>query len=94
MKHISTIVPAALAHNGDHLIRQAHRKGNSTMSYPPNWMTDEAPAMAPPGACERDGLPGAIHALDDHELRVLLIALLQEWRGRTEMRGGHIDGHL
>ena len=31
------------------------------------------------------GLPGAIRSLDDDELRVLLIALLQEWRGRTEM---------
>jgi hypothetical protein len=29
-------------------------------------------------------LPGAIRSLDDAELRILLIALLQEWRGRAE----------
>jgi len=29
-------------------------------------------------------LPGAIRSLDDTELRILLIALLQEWRGRAE----------
>jgi len=29
-------------------------------------------------------LPGAIRSLDDTELRILLIALLQEWRYRGE----------
>lgn len=29
-------------------------------------------------------LPGAIRSLDDTELRILLIALLQEWRSRAE----------
>jgi hypothetical protein len=29
-------------------------------------------------------LPGAIRSLDDTELRILLIALLQEWRGRAD----------
>jgi hypothetical protein len=28
-------------------------------------------------------LPGAIRSLDDQELRLLLVALLQEWRGRS-----------
>lgn len=32
-------------------------------------------------------LPGAIRSLDDTELRILLIALLQEWRGRAEGAG-------
>jgi hypothetical protein len=33
-------------------------------------------------------LPRAIRSLDDTELRILLIALLQEWRSRAEtMRG-------
>lgn len=38
----------------------------------------------------RATLPGAIRSLDDTELRILLIALLQEWRGRAEgiRRGG------
>jgi len=31
-------------------------------------------------------LPGAIRSLEDDELCVLLLALLQEWRGRTELR--------
>jgi hypothetical protein len=35
-------------------------------------------------------LPGAIRSLDDTELRILLIALLQEWRGRTELMRGEI----
>ena len=35
-------------------------------------------------------LPGAIRSLDDTELRILLIALLQEWRGRTELARGEI----
>jgi hypothetical protein len=30
----------------------------------------------------RTALPHAIHSLDDHELRALLIALLKEWRYR------------
>lgn len=29
------------------------------------------------------GLPGAIRSLENEELRVLLIALLTEWRART-----------
>lgn len=29
-------------------------------------------------------LPGAIRSLDDTELRILLIALLQEWRVRLD----------
>jgi hypothetical protein len=29
-------------------------------------------------------LPGAIRSLDDQELCLLLVALLQEWRGRTQ----------
>jgi hypothetical protein len=29
-------------------------------------------------------LPGAIRSLDDAELRILLIALLQEWRCRAD----------
>ncbi len=29
-------------------------------------------------------LPGAIRSLDDAELRILLIALLQEWRSRLD----------
>jgi hypothetical protein len=33
-------------------------------------------------------LPGAIRSLDDTELRILLIALLQEWRGRAEAAHG------
>lgn len=33
----------------------------------------------------RATLPGAIRSLDDDELRILLIALLQEWRGRAEL---------
>lgn len=45
----------------------------------------------PPDPIERRSpLSSAIRALDDHELRVLLIALLQEWRARTELRGGHM----
>ena len=33
-------------------------------------------------------LPGAIRSLDDTELRILLIALLQEWRNRAgQVRG-------
>jgi hypothetical protein len=31
-------------------------------------------------------LPGAIRSLDDTELRILLIALLQEWRARAEQK--------
>ena len=58
------------------------------MSYPPNWTRGEEIGRAPPGPAERESpLCGAIRALDDHELRVLLIALLQEWRGRTVLRG-------
>ncbi len=30
----------------------------------------------------RTALPHAIHSLDDEELRVLLIAMLKEWRDR------------
>ena len=33
-------------------------------------------------------LPGAIRSLDDTELRILLIALLQEWRSRAEATRG------
>ena len=33
-------------------------------------------------------LPWAIRSLDDAELRVLLIALLQEWRDRAELAQG------
>ena len=33
-------------------------------------------------------LPGAIRSLDDTELRILLIALLQEWRSRAEAAHG------
>jgi len=32
-------------------------------------------------------LPDAIRSLDDTELRILLIALLQEWRHRGERKG-------
>jgi hypothetical protein len=60
------------------------------MSYPPNWTTEEAPPAARPAACDGETLPGVVRALDDHELRVLLIALLQEWRGRTASRDGHM----
>jgi hypothetical protein len=35
-------------------------------------------------------LPGAIRSLDDDELRILLIALLQEWRGRAELAKGPV----
>ncbi len=31
-------------------------------------------------------LPDAIRSLDDTELRILLIALLQEWRARSEQK--------
>jgi hypothetical protein len=33
-------------------------------------------------------LPNAIRSLDDAELRILLIALLQEWRCRSERMCG------
>jgi len=58
------------------------------MSYPPNWTRDEDIGHAPPHPSERRSpLSSAIRALDDHELQVLLIALLQEWRSRTALRG-------
>ena len=58
------------------------------MSYPPNWTRDDDIGHAPPDPGERRSpLSSAIRALDDHELRVLLIALLQEWRGRAALRG-------
>ena len=57
------------------------------MSYPPNWTRDEDIGGTPPDPHgQQSPLCSAIRALDDHELRVLLIALLQEWRGRTELR--------
>jgi len=34
-------------------------------------------------------MPGAIRSLDDQELRLLLVALLQEWRGRTCAAGSN-----
>ena len=59
------------------------------MSYPPNWTRDEDIGCTPSDHGERrNPLSGAIRALDDHELRLLLIALLQEWRGRTALRDG------
>ena len=59
------------------------------MSYPPNWTRDEDIGCAPSDHHERRSpLSGAIRALDDRELRLLLIALLQEWRGRTALRDG------
>ena len=58
------------------------------MPHPLNWARDEDVGRAAPEFPEgRHNLSGAIRALDDHELRVLLIALLQEWRGRTALRG-------
>lgn len=50
---------------------------------------DEAGADAPLGPLVfQTALPGAIRSLDDTELRILLIALLQEWRGRAERARG------
>jgi hypothetical protein len=36
----------------------------------------------------RPWLPEAIRSLEDEELRILLLALLQEWHARAEMTGG------
>lgn len=59
------------------------------MSYPTNWTRDEDIGRAAPDIIERrSSLSSAVRALDDHELRLLLIALLQEWRGRTALRDG------
>jgi hypothetical protein len=41
------------------------------------------PEPAPP-----DALPSAVSSLEDRELRLLLVALLSEWRTRTA-RGFH-----
>jgi hypothetical protein len=36
----------------------------------------------------RPWLPDAIRSLEDEELRILVLALLQEWRARAEMANG------
>jgi len=49
----------------------------------------ETPADEPFGPLVfHTALPNAIRSLDDAELRILLIALLQEWRSRGERMCG------
>ena len=57
------------------------------MAYRPSWIREQTAAKRSTDPQDRGMLPGAVHALNDHELRVLLIALLQEWRGRTAFHG-------
>ena len=52
-----------------------------------NTQSDGIPGDTPFGPLVfRPWLPDAIRTLDDEELRVLLLALLQEWRARLQMR--------
>jgi hypothetical protein len=57
------------------------------MTYRHAWTRDQTAAESKTDLDDSGMLPGAVRALNDHELRVLLIALLQEWRGRTALRG-------
>jgi hypothetical protein len=48
---------------------------------------DPSDGAKPPAYARPDAsLPSAVRSLEDRELRLLLVALLSEWRNRTQRR--------